>query len=87
MSNADLPGFTAEASLYSRGGNHSVAGEAFRTSGLGQPAVVLQALDGSAGLQGSGGWQCWFKWGCFICCNSQWQWCWYVCRGGAASSM
>src|SRR5262245_41614362 len=85
MSNANLPGFTAEASLYGRRRNGYVAGGVYRTAGLGQQAVVLQAMDGSNGLQGGGGWQCWNQWGCFICCSAQWRWCWYVCRGGAAS--
>lgn len=85
MSKMNLPGFTAEDSLYS-GGGHYVADAAFSTAGSGQQAVFLQATGGWTGerrLIGGGGWRCWYIWGCYICCTPTW--CWYICRGGAAS--
>jgi len=81
-----MPGFTAEASLHGRGGHHYVTDGANPMGGSGQGAVFLQAMDGRAGehrLVSGGGWQCWYIWGCFICCNPQW--CWYICRAGTAS--
>jgi hypothetical protein len=86
MSKTNLPGFTAEASLYSRGGHHYVAEGAVPMIELGLQAVFLsQATGGRTGEQrtSGGGWQCWYIWGCFICCTSSW--CWYICRVGAAS--
>ena len=87
MSKSNLPGFTAEASLYSGGGHYYVADGAFPMAGLGQQAVFPQATSGGIGeqrLAGGDWWQCWYVDSCFICC-SPW-WCWYVCGLGVASS-
>lgn len=82
MSKTNLPGFTAEASLYSRGGHYYVV----PMTELGPQAVFLsQTMGGGTGGQRvpGGVWQCWYIWGCFICCTQSW--CWYICRVEAAS--
>jgi hypothetical protein len=84
MSTINLPGFTAEASLYRRGGHCYVANRAFPMAGLGQQAVFPQAMGGwtrEQGLADGGLWRCWYIWGCFICCTPWW--CWYVCRAAS----
>jgi hypothetical protein len=79
----NFPGFTAEASLYSRGGHH-YAEASVPMAGL-EPQTVSPSQAAGAQRMGQGGWwQCWFFDGCMICC-SPW-WCWWVCRGSAAQS-
>jgi hypothetical protein len=88
MSKINLPGFTAEASLYGRGGHYYVADGALPMAGLGQQAVFLsQATGGWTGEQkiSQGWWQCWYWGSCIICC-SPW-WCWYLCYGTASHSV
>ena len=75
MIKTNLPGFTAEYSLPRPDGFPYTGSLSAVEHG------VLPAQQISTG--GGGGWRCWFIWGCYICCNNYW--CWYVCRGGAAS--
>jgi hypothetical protein len=85
MTNMNLPGFTGEASVYD-GRHREMAAWAHGLGALGQPAIVPQAMAGLSGSQrlaGGGGWQCWYIWGCVICCTPSW--CWYICRAGTAS--
>jgi hypothetical protein len=86
----NIPGFTAEASLYSRRGVHYVAEGGVPMTELGPQAVFLsQAAGGETAAQrisqGWGGWQCWYWRSCMICCGP-WG-CWYLCYNNASQSL
>lgn len=78
----NTPGFTAEASLYSRSDHYYIGQGGISMAELGPQAVFLNhAAGGGTGNQrmllGRWGWQCWQWRGCLICCNQYW--CWYAC--------
>jgi hypothetical protein len=80
-----LPGFTAEASLYTRGGHHYLSEGSVPTAELGLQAVFpSQAAGGRIGGQVGSWWQCWYLGSCIICC-SPW-WCWWACYGRASQA-
>jgi len=77
----NMPGFTAELSYSHSEMRYHQAIEGAENANN----VVPQARAGSTGglEDWNGGWQCWYIWGCFVCCSRSW--CWYICRAGAAS--
>jgi hypothetical protein len=89
----NIPGFTAEASVYSMRGHYRVLGSPGDLAGdRGMLQTVLSQATGTGsaqqiGLWGpwgpGGGWRCWFVYGCYICCNANF--CWWVCGVGAKS--
>ena len=78
----NIPGFTAEASLYSRGGVHYVTEDRVPMTELG-PQTVLPSQAGNSSvlerLSGNNWWHCWYLGRCVICCSQYW--CWWYCYG------
>jgi hypothetical protein len=74
----NMPGFTAEASVYKTRGHYRVSS---MTSDLAGGRGALQAAgDGLVQQKISNWWQCWYLGRCIICCS--WYWCWWACYGG-----
>ena len=87
MNIGNMPGYTAETSLYSRDSNRSVSErDASMAEVVPQTISLSQSASQGLGGQGisSGGWQCWYFPGCMICCNPVW--CWWACWGRAAQA-
>lgn len=89
MKTMNIPGFTADASVYKTGGyylGHGEPNDLNGSPGAHQAVFLSQSeLDGSSQLLGpwGGWWQCWHYGGCLICCSPYW--CWYICRFADAS--
>ncbi len=86
--NINMPGYTAEASLNTRGGHQWVAGADVPIAEVAPQAVALRQTVSP----GTGGqrffpdwWRCWYFGSCMICCNPWW--CWWACWGAAAQAM
>jgi len=90
MRNLNMPGFTAEASVYKTRGHYRVSGTPGDLAG-GRgvlQAVLLNQAAGDGSLQqrisSDNWWYCWYFGSCRICCSLYW--CWWACYGATAQS-
>jgi hypothetical protein len=83
----NTPGYTAEASLYSRGCHCYVAeGDASMAEVVPQALSFSRAAGQGTAEQGisSDWWRCWYFGSCMICCNPWW--CWWACWNRAVQA-